>query len=273
MPKRGLRHPGWPAPSEIDSSQRIDWQNPLSHGLVQAYFPSLGQQEVIRGDRLYSPYPIENITDPQVASTWRLRGDSYGDYFYDTLRVGCNSPKTIAMWVRGNDYGPGSYMAVISSRTNGGPDGGAGYIFILRGGDLTYAHTGASGASAALVTETGKLYFVACTTQANGTGVVLYVDGQQVASGSAGTGTNESTATFYIGQQAGSFSDGWQGPTFIWNRPLSPSEIWQLYAPQTRWSLLRGRSTKRWFTSAPTPSTTGFRLINGRMHRPGSLVA
>ena len=74
----------------------------------------------------------------------------------------------------------------------------------------------------------------------DGANIRVYVDGiQQAEAARTGTSVNNSGTALELGrrQDAAEHYSGLIGDVRIYNRALSPSEVYQLYAPQTRWEL------------------------------------
>ena len=287
MPRRGLRHPGSPAPSEIDA-QPIDWQNPLARGLA-AYWPTLlGAGNVIRG---YGPLAGDMAAhngaalspDPVMGlAASNFDGTTSGRYWSSTL-AWPGGPISVAFWMRIPNAGKhrSAFGAPKSGTSTGTP--------VLEchpcwsDGKLYWDYGDITGDGRISTDFAGRNLFnqwvsVCLTSGGNATPYMgISINGQLVASKSS-SGNVTHTGPFDLGRwndldnfpypMVGALAD-----FRIYRRVLSPAEIWSLYAPQTRWQMLRARSTRRWFTPSTPPATGGFRLINGRQYRPGSLVA
>ncbi len=106
--------------------------------------------------------------------------------------------------------------------------------------------------------------------------MAIAVDGEIVAAKNDSSNHSASANLRFGGWQRSSPSQlfshtGMLADFRIYNRVLTPSEIWQLYAPQTRWSLLPVHGSKRYFTLVggpePTPETHPYYFRNFILRR------
>lgn len=112
------------------------------------------------------------------------------------------------------------------------------YILRCDGLSLVYYFWTSNGLSTCGTTiSNGVLYHVAATW--DGTTAQLYVNGVQKSSSTPGGTTSTSTNNWTIGAQPGG-GEGWDGliaDVRLYNVALTANEVFQLYAPQTRWDL------------------------------------
>ena len=78
------------------------------------------------------------------------------------------------------------------------------------------------------------------TVRYDGARLAIHINGIFVVD-DAVTGVTDTMTSGYIGSHEGerNYFDGVIGDTRLYNRALSPAEIWAMYAPQTRWELCR----------------------------------
>lgn len=103
----------------------------------------------------------------------------------------------------------------------------------------------------------------------NGTTTFLYHRGLQIGTSSSGTNSPAKTLWFGMLENSGSHFNGLLAHIALWNRALTPSEVWALYAPATRWDLYEASSRRVWRvwpTHSAWTSTTNVYL------QPGSVA-
>lgn len=137
---------------------------------------------------------------------------------------------TVLVWVKMATTGTGPDLRIISKKAT---------WFDASGFELTY---NPSTDRSDFLTEGGNLarsdsldlgtsWHQLGASVANGTTGMIYADGLDVTTFDNTTGLNADTQAFHIGKQSGGadYFDGQIADVRIYNRVLSPQEIWQLY--------------------------------------------
>jgi len=175
-----------------------------------------------------------------------LTGQSFSFGANDGMKFGTgwgtflgNASFTIAAWCYKNSTG---VRRVLTSDWDSGGSGQA--IFIqINSGDIQFhtADTGGGDASASAGEPAAGVFLLVCRFEL-GVARRIWVNGKEgtpsstyVASLRNGAGSRNVGGTGdYVGGIGfqGEVNDFW-----IWNRALSPAEVWSLYDPSTRWSL------------------------------------
>ena len=146
-----------------------------------------------------------------------------------------NSIKTISFWCQG--INSSRYFATISTRFLNS----YGYLIVIdynSGGRIQYSHTGMGDYVVRPSLAILNYYYVTISTDVNGTGIIIYLNGimQTPTSNTIVTAVNEQDGGYTtIGQQGGSFSNGYISNVTFYNRALSSAEITQNF------NALRGR--------------------------------
>lgn len=227
------KHPRWPASWEMNASQPIDWMNPINRDLVFCFD---GQRDLAGGSQITLQGNAARIADPLVGQAVALDGS--GDRIsvaHSPRHVGM-SEFTLSAWVHkaAKDIKPfGKWQS-----------GGGGFILRESSGALqgyAGANTGGSFSFGAL--PGWHLYTMVCQSST----LTLYRDAQADATTVAISGSVPNvTNTLYIGSEYDTLDeqDGRIAWARIWRRALCPAEVWQLWAPPTRWQMLRPRITR-----------------------------
>ena len=142
-------------------------------------------------------------------------------------------PITFSAWVKSNDS---STDAWIFSHDDGFTD--SGWRIATRNGNLAFVLGGVADYEfTTLPLVSGKWYFVAVTVDANSGTATGYLNN---VSESIAIGTMSGTPISYTIGFAANSLDNWNGgldDIRLYNRALKPSEISQIYNPQTRFEL------------------------------------
>ena len=216
----------------------INRASPQAVGLV-GWWPVLAS----RGSSvLYSLARPYNGTLQSTTLTWETdsqmgmrlnfpRADAA--YISTAFPAPTTGPFTLAGWIR--TANAGSYRAILGCSANGGIEWRLNPSEQLELLQESVALVATSGG-----TVTTAAWAHVALTWASGGAYVFYVNGQ-----AAGSGTNNvtySAGTFDIGRHGTLSGEGYGGQIAdlrVYERSLSDAEIWQMYAPQTRWDLYR----------------------------------
>lgn len=230
----GLRHFGWPVPNEIYTPGPLNWREAINRDLVFAFD---GKRDVASGMAVTLQSNATKVADPVTGTAVALDGS--GDRIlvtHDAKLVGMNT-FTLSAWV---------YKASKDIKPFGKWASGTGG-FILR--EISSVLQGYAGENTGGSFSFGSLpgwhqYTMVCQNDT----LTLYRDGIADATTVMISGAVPAiTNTLYIGSEYDSLDeqDGRIAWPRIWRRALSPAEAWSLWAPQTRWQMLRIRTGKR----------------------------
>jgi hypothetical protein len=219
----------------------------VAAGLVRRW-PLIGQAvpDQVGGNAL-TKTGVTVAADPFAGMVSNFSGTAYYD---SAIAVPfANGPYSLACWCMTNTTassgGGGGLRYVVSSAT-----GALNSEFDLRyspgSGVFTYIIFGPNGGG--LVSSSGTVaaytpYLLVTTFDPLLTGgtMTFYVNG--ISQGTANTnGDTVSSKTISIGSDTGLDSrnrqfSGWISDVMVWNRELTQQEVWQLYAPSSRWDL------------------------------------
>ena len=188
------------------------------------------------------------VTLPQIDNLYSYEFDGVGAYFdagdSDTFSFGNgtdDSPFSISAWINMNDATRFRIVSKFNSTSNNE------YIFTVSGSDLLTLnlYDESSGGfigkkySATLTSFQGQWIHVACTYDGTSSsdGIKLYLNGLQVDntpndSGSY-TAMENSTQPLLIGQQAGTYSNGYMDEVAVFNTELSADQVQGIYNATT----------------------------------------
>lgn len=242
FPRRGIEPPlDYPVILNRNSPQAaglVNWYPPLASREIYVYLIDRAGKEftgTLAGNAAYALVP-------QMGHVLTL--DGTGDYVtLPNLGVSGASARTVAAWIW-TDTTASLRCLYFSGAASAGLQFCV-YINVSSAGDLyfagnTYDQRSTNGSLIAVNTWTHvAVTFTGGTI--NSTTIALFVNGFQVAQTSVGSGTaNTTNSNYRIGSDtlsAGRDWDGYIGDFRIYNRALSPAEIFQLYDPATRWDL------------------------------------
>ena len=250
-----------------------DWRHDQARGLV-AWWPLTALEPGASNVRWLD---AAGLSPDHTAGYWSLQSGTatgflrMGSPAYDSLLGPCmyfagsnqwlrtNNPSlnlttfTLAAWVRPNfTNGTGSQAnAQILGHPLSDTSAVDPYLYYNIGTDssspakfVTRISTGIAGSLTSVTGTTsialGTPYHVAATY--DGTALRLYVNGIQDGSSSPSITVGSGSTYTYMGSFLNNLggTDWWLGhigDTRIYNRALSATEVWQLFAPQTRWGL------------------------------------
>ena len=193
-------------------------------------------------------------SDPELGS--RLNFSRAGtSYIVTGIAAQTAAPFSLAAWIRPTNGA--TYRSIMGCTSNGGIEWRLSNTSHL---ELLQQSTALIATSTGTVTNdaTNHVAF----TYASGGVWTFYINGF-----ASGTGTNSVTFTagnIDLGHHptlGGEEYDGAMADVRIYNRALSAAEVWQLYAPQTRWDLYRVTP----FAGAPSIAAT---VVSGAIRMP-----
>jgi|GEM_PF-3994493 len=285
MPAASARiHPGrWPSASLLDRASHQWRQHPLAQGLISGLLPAWGWCDYISSQPVMGYTGSYDLPDPIAHPTLGQAWD-----FAGSRRI------TLGNW--GNEHWAGagkafSITAVVERINAHSGDGciiakadSSGMTWDLwalsTGGGynrLQWTIRGAAGAYLIMYThepsftiEEDRPCVITCTYDHSRSGsdrIRAYINGQDVSSGYSesgdfSAGASDNSAQIILGCFAPDNSYFWPGRLgglWMHNRALTPAEVWQLYAPQTRSHLLplRSRRVRTASPAEPEPPASG----------------
>lgn len=244
----------------LDQPVRLNRASMQANGLIFAMLDGLVLKDFARGATLVP-------TGPRTQVHTMGRGLGFGTKFgtgaADNLTLpdlaAGGTARTIAAWLYANGSGGGSLGRIMDSAaqitwrvsdasnllfTQGWSGGGGGVSF-------SYPHT---------ADNTWHLHVVTCSSPSS---YATYIDGvaQTMTGTSSTTGTLLGSTSVLLGNRVSPQDRNWDGmfgPVLIYDRGLSPAEVWQMWAPQTRWELY-APTRQRLYAPAASGSPTLFR--------------
>ena len=238
-PYRGSQPPVWPF--------TIDWDNPLSSGLVACYpaavFPGVPQNLVGRTNVSFTEInTVTRATRPIVNRTYSFaRANS--ERFEDTSNPWITTePFSFAAWFQVATGTDQNYAILsIGADTNNRADlrlRGAG------GDDDVQMSVKGSGTesliSSAISYTIGNIHHAVgiCSSDRKST---VFLDGANKNSQAIAAGVLSGIDRCFIGallvSAVQNHMDGELAFLCVWNRVLTDAEVWQLFDPRTRWNL------------------------------------
>jgi hypothetical protein len=220
----------------------VDWSNPLSRGLAYAALDPISFYD--QKSLEMPPDRTGSVVRGHQIGVMRGFGPTYGTANstdrIETAFTGQSTQRTFAVWAMRNGAGGNSVGRIFESTGNEVLHYHAGvsklYFARFHSGTNGYWHPGDFPA--------GVLWHIVVTYDSSSLSndPQFYINGVPVTTteDQAPVGTpGEVGVPYYVGNDNGLLQswDGLIGPFLIWDRLLSPGEIWSLYDPLTRWDL------------------------------------
>ena len=225
----------------VDTPFTLNRASPQANGLV-AWWPSMGYEGGILVDRAYG-FRSGTLTngpvwtpDPVMGTTLSLDGT---DDFVNCGTVASpfgtgDVAYTIALWVRPDAIRFGGmwvgYGNATANQAIGIGSTGSNFYSVHYSNDNNWG----------IAVATGSTYHVAVTYDPSTSTETLYLNGFAAGSWTPANLNIQASDLLYIGRSPwnGTYANTCRlGDVRIYNRPLGAAEIFQLYAPQTRWQL------------------------------------
>lgn len=249
---RSSRHPGLILPSDTALPHPIETNAPLSRGLEVLAVPGLSSKNLVNQDGVID----YNTPTESFFQSWGKARKFNGSNQYQSIPTrsfASTDSFSVACVSRLNTIGIGH--GIVSSA-------GTTSWFVQTGGDVKPLQFGPAvhgvfnSSSSGIAAQTGRIYSMLGVYEYPNQwrfyidGILVGYDMDYSHSGvSAWSGLD-------IGRRGdGSYSHSEIAYTALWRRVVSPAEVWQQFAPQTRWSMIRTR-TKRQYPLPSTPSET-----------------
>jgi hypothetical protein len=228
----------------INWSQPINWNHPITRGLVSWWLAVPGQNGFGTTRWRDMVHRSQNHGTLTNSPTWSNGADRMGDFgameFVEgsSQYVSLPTPATVddfTLAVTFKTTGPNSsYSGVFSTdftSTNGFgilhyPNTDRGSVYGAIAGAVGNTDIGSSPPNA---TNDGKWYQAVLTRVASSGAAVLYLNGVQRATGTAATGTITPDSPLRIGRRATAYYSGSVGGGLFWNRALSAPEVLMLH--------------------------------------------
>lgn len=296
---RRIRHPGPPMPSDLDWASQA-WRNhPLTPD-VAMILPALGSPLGVRDvltSSLGTGTAITRSVQPGLGLADSYNGSSsYADFGNSDRYAIATGGITIAIWFV--SLGWGQNKTICSRRFLTGPSDYINWAIQQENTSsaprrMSIFHTKAPGSYVGIQTTNtleymgamdGRAHLLICswTFGSLTTNALITLDGQPMTystvTGTDGTHTTHASQRLGIGAD---YSTSWSlfaaasiGPAMIYRRQLALHEHQQLFDPQTRWSMMPVKRSRRWFipSSPPGPSLVLHRRRPAILH-PGSRSA
>lgn len=285
MPRRPL-HPGSPVPVEVVLSSESWRRHPQAQGL-HAWWPTLkGVGSTIRGyGKNASDMTAYNGAalgaDPLTGLAANNFDGATNSRYWSAPCVWSGGPVTVSFWL----WSPTGTSDASAFGTNNSDDVSGQNRFqchVPYAGSLYWDY--GSGADARLQVSYGSAYtnrWTAITLQsagADGAYMAVWLDGVLAGSRDASDSPSITTTTMDLGRfssdyYGGFYAKGRIADFRIYNRVLSPAQVWALHAPQSRWSLSGSRSTRPVMGSIEPPASTIHQRRYPQILRVGSRSA
>ncbi len=242
--KRG----GWPYGNPPNTQFRINTQSPQAQGLA-AWWPTLGQQQRAGPLRDYvqNRYPMTQYNTP----TWQMDGqlgqsllfdDAASEYLSAGQAVVTAPPYTLSAWFRSDDATASQVLVGLVDSTVATH---RSFLFAYGGGGIDPVAFAIQGGAGTVIVNTttgytaGKWHLATAIEYAS-TNRAVYIDAGEVGTDNTNVvpaGLNETSIGMLRDFTPSSPFSGQIADVRIYNRALSPAEIWSLYDPATRWEL------------------------------------
>lgn len=171
-------------------------------------------------DGQFGPTPFVNHNE---GTGWQA---AVGAYLYNL-----NPPLTLACWFKLHAAAIGTNRALVCATTGGA------YLRVTATPKLDFIKSETADILAGNTTLSADVWYHGAVTYGDGT-VTLYLNGLPDGSGSSSQ-TFSSAGQLGIGRGSDQALIGSICDVRLYNRALGPGEIWQMYAPETRWELYR----------------------------------
>ncbi len=152
---------------------------------------------------------------------------------------------SVAVWLRKDDAGDFANPRRIIDKSDAGNAANGWGLFGRSGADEFYfaidANLGSASGAYPTRLDDGEFHILAAVRQTTGTsGLHWYLDGIEFAATTVASTIPTDTTTISIGNINHTTDRMWQGPILnvgVWDRALTPSEVYGLWSPETRWDL------------------------------------
>jgi hypothetical protein len=233
---------------------RLNSRSPQARGLI-GWWPAQDQPNTVRdlvgiANATWTTASVTMDRDREVGSCWKFANAPIS-FAAGVTPNPAGSPVTISFWINTTST---AFDVVIGFYQGSTPFHGFGATINASGANGFLGYWGGNGAgthktpSAGAVND-GRWHLAGITVE--GTAIIFYVDGVSV-----GTATGQQPTTFAGTKNFGADNAG--GAAFtgsladprIYNRALSPGEMWSLYDHATRWELYDTGTPPMWVLSS-----------------------
>lgn len=231
----------------LDYPVRVNRDSPQAAGLVDWWTPlGIGRSVRLPGNIAGIPgIPTNGPTwrpDPVFGAAYQfVRASSQYISMGTDARLHLSSAFCIAAWIRSDSWGV-EFRTIASHRTANAA-GAYGVNVSLSGFVQVFLHDGSGFATLlddTTALATGTRYHVLSQYSDALNTFEIYINGRLVKSSASVTAVlSSANHEFCVGRIALSAEhfDGIIGDVRLYNRFLTPAEVWQLYDPATRWEL------------------------------------
>lgn len=270
-----------PRPGQIDLAQPVDWSNPQARGLV-AYYPLWLTGSQIAFDMARRLRTIQESGDYPSVSTDATFGRALSFNGSSDRLISTDTPYifrgyTFSVW-----FNSTSSTTQQTMFGKGSVDGTEALMYLGLVGDAAgdpvrmgvYDGANSSAANTTTAYPTNQWALATGAVNANGSTVAWLNGGSK---GTDATATNEPAGTVmfmglrYWNSSFDRYFAGKLGEVRVYNRVLSDNEVYNLWQPTTRWSMLRTLTGRRTFYVPAAATDPEANLIGGKLIRGGLL--
>lgn len=235
-------------PPSAGRVHRLNYNSPQAAGLqvLWSTIPFHGRAKIVELAHYQQDNPSNNpsqqtwVRHPELGSMIDFAPQAWREIEHQRW-MNVTNQLTVSAWVYSTDFG--TYRAILN-KSDGNGAGNAEYMLRVESGSLPtfFVSDGGTwttiGSGTAISTET--LYHI-CGVLGPDDTMKIYVNGVLKNSGAGpGANLNQTAGEFWIGRYHDTASYAWSGyigEVRMYNRALSPIEVWKLWDPASRFDI------------------------------------